>query len=180
MKKTKIFYRVDNPQGRVREALFHKIKGKLPAEGAMQAQVIRALVLNRDWTRFKGKQEGGKEFSVLVEYIRHRAEASDREFFKNLGRRLTEKPRPYKNAEIEDFLFTNWDTTYGALANGPGLKCFTDDAVVDLLEIIFADRAPSLAAYREIRKAAGLPQEPPKIRWVTRDGRGDITLHPVR
>jgi hypothetical protein len=179
MKKFKIRYRADNPGGRALDAFLKKSEGKLPAEGAMQADAIRALVLNRDWTRFKGKQEGGKEFSVLVEYIRHRAEANDREFFKHLGRALTDR-RKYKNTEIEDFLFIHWDATRGTLTNGPGLKCFTDDAVVNLLEIVFGDRAPSLAAYREIRKAVGLPQEPPKIKRVTRDGRDDITLYPVR
>ncbi len=145
----------------------------------MQAEVIRALVLNRDWTRIKGKQEGGKEFSVLVEYIRHPAEANDREFFKRLGRALTNN-RKYKNTEIEDFLFTHWDTTQGTLAHGPGLKCLLDKSVVGLLKTVFGDRAPKLAAYREIRKAANLqPERPAKIKRVTL-GPDGIKLHPFR
>jgi hypothetical protein len=180
MKKIKITYRIDNPQGRALDALFHKIKGKRPAEAAMQEEVIRALVLNKDWTRFKGKQgRGGEEFSVLVEYIRQRAAANDRNFFKNLGRQLYAN-RPYKNDEIEDFLFKNWDATRGSAGEGLGLKWFIDEAVVELLGIVFGDRAPVLSAYRKIRKTAFLmPERPPKIKRV-RNGQDGITLYPFK
>jgi hypothetical protein len=179
VKKFKISYRVDTPQGRALDALFHKIKGKLPAEGAMQEEVIRALVLNKDWTRFKGKQKNGKESSALVEYIRQRAAANDRNFFKKLGRQLNAN-RPYKNDEIEDFLFKNWDAIRGSAGEGPGLKWFIDDAVVELLKIVFGDQSPNLSAYRKTRKAAFLtPERPPKIKQISK-GQDGITLYPFK
>jgi hypothetical protein len=181
MKKIKIFYRVDNPQGRALDALFHKIKGKLPAESAMQEEVIRALVLNQDWTRVKGKEKNGKEFSVLVEYICRRAAANDRNFFIKLGRQLRDN-RPYKNDEIKDFLFTHWDATRGTMTNGVGLKHFTDEQVLDLLNFYFGKKRKrlSLAAYRDIRTAANLRPEQRKIKQVAFDDSGNVTILPFK
>jgi hypothetical protein len=173
-RKTKFTYPIDVPAGRALHAFFGKSEGKeLTSE--IKRDVIRSLVLNKDWNVatmiFKGK-----EFPVLVEYIRQRAAANDRAFFKGLGRALTE-PRKFKNTLIGDFLFQNWDATEGSLAKGPGLKHFTDEAVVKLLEILFGDDAPSLSAYRDIRKAAGLrPERPAKIREVKLDTDSMIVL----
>lgn len=50
---SKIRYQADNPGGRALDALFHKIKGKRPAEDAIQKQVIHTLALNQDWTLTK-------------------------------------------------------------------------------------------------------------------------------
>lgn len=106
-----------------------------------------------------------QEFTTLVEYIRHRAEANDRKFFISLGRALRDQPE-YENAEVEDFLFKNWDSWDGT---GLGLKHFADDAVTELLNIRFENRQVfSVGAYREIRKRAALqPERQKKIRQVT-------------
>jgi hypothetical protein len=163
----KIRYQIDNPMGRELDAFFEKSRGKeLNAE--FKAAAIRGLVLNRNWNSDK-IEVNGKELTIFVEFIRQRAAANDRAFFKSLGRALTEE-RKFRNAEIEDFLFKNWDATHGTVIDGPGLKHFIDEAVVELLQIRFGDSAPSLQAYREIRKTAALvPDRPAKIRHVDRD-----------
>jgi hypothetical protein len=166
----KIRYSADNPMGRELDAFFQRSKGKNLDE-EFKVAAIKRLVLNPDWTSAKIKQRG-KEVPILVEYIRQRAAENDRNFFVRLGRALEpSKKKEYGNIEIEDFLFKFWDK---AVPNGElGLKHFTDQAVTELLEIKFGERAPSLEAYRLIRKATLLPSErPPKIRQVKlgRDG----------
>src|SRR5437660_617836 len=164
----KIRWRIDNPGGRALYSFFKKSEGK-DIDSKIKTEVLHWLAANLDWNSVK-IEINGKEFTTFVEYIRQRAEANDREFFKRLGRALT-KRRKFKNTEIEDFLFKFWDTTE---TNAGGLEVFTDEAVWELLQIKFEDRAPSsLQAYREIRKRVGLsPLRPPKIRQVTQERDG--------
>ena len=157
------------------EAFFKRSEGK-PLHEEFKVVAIKGLVANQDWTKDK-IEENGKEVAQFVEYIRQRAAATDRNFFIRLGRALEEREREkrkrkkpkHKNLEIEHFLFRYWDRTAN---NDLGLKHFTDNAVVDLLEFQFRDLAPSLGAYRKIKKSAGLVSERPvKIKQVAeRDG----------
>jgi hypothetical protein len=170
MKKQKttireIRFQIDNPRGREMYAFFKKNQGK-DLNDAYEAAAICGLVLNSDWTQDKIKVDG-EELTTFVEFIHRRAAANDREFFKHLGQALSQK-RKFKNAEIRHFLFKCWDVWDVTATSGLGLKHFTDEAVWELLEIVFPGRVPSLAAYREIRKAAFLtPERPPRIRQVT-------------
>jgi hypothetical protein len=168
MKKSKttiheINYQIDNPWGREVYAFLKKNKGK-NLNDAAEAAAICGLVLNSDWTLDKIKVDG-EELTTFVEFIRRRAAANDRKFFKRLGKALSEK-RKFKKADIRHFLFKYWDVWNNDL----GLKHFADEAVWELLEIVFPERVPSPAAYRGIRKAAFLtPERPPRIRQVTLD-----------
>jgi hypothetical protein len=164
MKEIKFRHRflVDDPVHRELEAFWKRSEGK-PLHEEVRAAAIKGLVLNQDWNH--KIEVDGKEFAPFVEYIREGAAASDRGFFISLARALKEE-RQYKNAEVEHFLFKNWDSWDGTAL---GLKHFTDEAVTELLNIRFGNRQVlSLGAYRAIRKNAALqPEREKKIRQVT-------------
>jgi hypothetical protein len=164
MKEIKFRHRflVDNSTLRELVAVFKKSEGK-PLHEEIRVAAIKGLVLNQDWNR--KIEVDGKEFAPFVEYIRERAAASDRDFFISLAGALKGE-REYKNAEVEHFLFKNWDSWDGT---NRGLKHFTDEAVTELLNIRFENRQVfSLAAYRAIRKNAALqPEQKKRVRQVT-------------
>ena len=140
---------LDDPLRRELEAFFHKAKGK-PLQDEIKFATIEALANAKDWTAVKGEvkwkgKRGSISFPILVEFIRQRAEASDRLFFVKLGRALEGKRGP-KNAAVNEFLFRNWDRIQGSVdgkravsREDIGLKHFTDNAVVKMLEIRFPD-----------------------------------------
>src|SRR5262245_23069366 len=96
----KLQYRVDNPHGRALEAFFHKAQGKPRPQDEINVEAIDELAKSKDWTAVKMEYEwkskgkrGTTSFPVMVEFIRQRAAATDRDFFKKLGRALTKKYR---------------------------------------------------------------------------------------
>lgn len=126
--------------------------------------------LDADWFFWWGIGAAvNKDLNVI--WVKNRVQKAiqenDREFFIRFGSKLKHKPRQIHLDKVALLLAFGWKNGFGFI---PPLNYFTDDALLDILQILTGNKSLTFAMLRKARQRLKLESKERKIKGVKIQG----------